>query len=124
MQESAIRAYIKAGSTARPAWPKPLADSDPASLEVRRSGVLVALVSGDAIPDESHRLIELVHFEANLTAMGQPQPSEIQKTATLLMGIAGLRDCGFAGRHSAWILPRRWTRALSRSPRQTGLIGV
>lgn len=90
MQESAIRAYIKAGSTARPAWPKPLADSDPASLEVRRSGVLVVLVSGDAIPDESHRLIELVHFEANLTAMGQPQPSEIQKTATLLMGIAGL----------------------------------
>lgn len=89
-QESAIRAYIKAGSTAQPAWPKPLTDSDTASLEVRRSGVLVALVSGDAIPDESHRLIELVHFEANLTAMGQPQGSEIQKTAKLLMGIAGI----------------------------------
>ncbi len=90
MQESAIRAYIKAGSAAQPPWPKPLTDSDTASLEVRRSGVLVALVSGDAIPDESHRLIELVHFEVNLTAMGQPQASEVQKTARLLEGIAGI----------------------------------
>jgi hypothetical protein len=89
-QEAAIRSYIKAGSAAQPAWPKPLTDSDTASLEVRRSGVLVALVSGDAIPDESHRLIELVHFEVNLTSMGQPQGSEIQKTAKLLMGIAGI----------------------------------
>jgi hypothetical protein len=86
-QESAIRAYIKAGNAAQPAWPKPLTDSDTASLEVRRSGVLVALVSGDAIPDESHRLIELVHFEVSLTAMGQPQASDVQKTAKLLMGI-------------------------------------
>lgn len=89
-QESAIRAYIKAGSAAQPAWPKPLTDSDTASLEVRRSGVLVALVSGDAIPDESHRLVELVHFETNLTSMGQPQGSDIQKTAKLLMGIAAI----------------------------------
>jgi hypothetical protein len=89
-QESAIRAYIKAGSAAQPAWPKPLTDSDTASLEVRRSGVLVALVSGDAIPDESHKLIELVHFEVNLTSMGQPQSSDVQKTAKLLMGIAEL----------------------------------
>ncbi len=80
----------KAGSAAQPTRPKPLTDSDTASLEVRRSGVLVALVSGDAIPDESHRLIELVHFEVNLTAMGQPQSSDIQKTAKLLMGIVEL----------------------------------
>lgn len=90
LQENAIREYIKAGSAAQPAWPKPLTDSDTASLEVRRSGVLVALVSGDAIPDESHRLIEQVHFEVNLTSMGQPQASEVQKTARLLMGIAGI----------------------------------
>jgi hypothetical protein len=89
-QEGAIRAYIKAGSAAQPAWPKPLTDSDTASLEVRRSGVLVALVSGDAVPDESHRLVELVHFEVSLTSMGQPQASDIQKTAKLLMGIAGI----------------------------------
>jgi hypothetical protein len=89
-QESAIRAYLKAGSQAQPPWPKPLTDSDLASLEVRRSGPLVAVVSGDAIPDESHRLIESVHYEADLTAIPQPVESEVEKTSKLLMGIAVL----------------------------------
>jgi len=89
-QEKAIRAYLKAGSQAQPAWPKPLTDSDQASLEVRHSGPLVVLVSGDAIPDESHRLVESVHYEADLTAIPQPVESEVQKTAALLVGIASL----------------------------------
>lgn len=88
--ESKIRDYIKAGSKAQPTWTKPLMDSDLASLEVRRSGPLVILVSGDAIPDESHRLIETVHFNADLVAIPQPTTSEIGKTAQLLMGIAGI----------------------------------
>jgi hypothetical protein len=87
-QEAKIREYIKAGKQAQPAWPKPLADSDVASLEVRRSGPLVALVSGDAIPDESHKLISTVHYEADLTAIPQPSESEVSKTGRLLMGIA------------------------------------
>jgi hypothetical protein len=89
-QEASIRAYIKAGSQAQPPWPKPLTDSDLSSLEVRRSGVLVALVSGDAIPEESHRLLESVHYEANLTSVPQPVESEIRKTSRLLVGIATL----------------------------------
>ena len=87
-QEAAIRAYLKAGSSAQPPWPKPLTDSDQASLEVRRSGVLVALVSGDAIPDESHRLLQSVHYEADLTSIPQPGESEVSKTSRLLLGIA------------------------------------
>ena len=63
-QVDAIRAYLKAGSQAQPPWPKPLTDSDMASLEVRDSGPLVVIVSGDAIPDDSHRLLESVHYEA------------------------------------------------------------
>jgi len=86
--EPKIRDYIKAGSSAQPPWSKPLQESDLASLEVRRSGPLVAIVSGDAIPDESHRLIEMVHYDADLTAIPQPTNSEIKKTAELLMGIA------------------------------------
>ncbi|HEV2487666.1 MAG TPA: DUF6599 family protein [Terracidiphilus sp.] len=89
-QEPRIRAYIQAGSKAQPAWPKPLVDSDLASLEVRRSGPLVVLVSGDAIPDESHKLLEMVHFEADLTKIPQPMDSEVKKTAQLLMGIAAI----------------------------------
>jgi hypothetical protein len=93
-QEAAIRAYLKAGSHAQPAWPKPLTDSDQASLEVRRSGPLVAVVSGDAIPDESHWLLESVHYEASLTSIPQPVESEIEKTGRLLLGITVLSAIG------------------------------
>jgi hypothetical protein len=92
-QESRIRSYIDAGKQAKQApvaWPKPLQDSDLASLEVRRSGPLVALVSGDAIPEESHRLLATVHYEPNLMSIPQPTESEIAKTGRLLTGIAGL----------------------------------
>jgi hypothetical protein len=91
VQEPKIRAYLKAGSQAQPAWPKPLEDSDPASLEVRRSGPLVAIVSGDAIPEESHKLLGMVHYEADIVSIPQPGgESDVSKTAKLLIGIAGL----------------------------------
>ncbi len=93
-QEAAIRDYLKAGSRAQPAWPKPLTDSDQVSLEVRHSGPLVALVSGDAVPDDSHRLLESVHYEADLTAIPQPVESDVEKTSQLLMGIAVLSVIG------------------------------
>jgi hypothetical protein len=89
-QEARIRAYIRAGGQAQPPWPKPLAESDQASLEVRRSGPLVALVSGDAIPEESHKLLAMVHFETDLTSIPQPTESEVVRTGKLLMGIAAL----------------------------------
>jgi hypothetical protein len=90
-QEAKIRAYIKAGSAAQPAWPKPLQDSDASSIDVHRSGPLVALVSGDAIPDESRKLLGMVHFEADLTTIpAPPGESDVSKTAKLLMGIVVL----------------------------------
>lgn len=89
-QEEKIRQYLKAGSKAQPPFAKALQNSDQASLEVRRSGPLVVIVSGDAIPDESHRLIEMVHYDANLTAIPGGGKSQIQMTSELLMGIAGL----------------------------------
>ncbi len=95
-QETAIRAYIKAGAQAQPVWPKPLQDSDLASLEVRRSGPLVALVSGDAIPDESHKLLALVHYESDITSIPQPTDSEVAKTGRLLLGIFTLCLIGAA----------------------------
>jgi hypothetical protein len=89
-QEEKVRAYLAARSKAQPPFPKPLLDSDKASLEVRSSGPLVAIVSGDAIPDESHRLVELVHYAANLTGIPGGGPSQIEMTGELLMGIASL----------------------------------
>ncbi len=92
----AIRAYLKAGSHAQPPWTKPLTASDVASLEVKDSGPLVAIVSGDAIPEESHRLLESVHYEADLTAIPQPVESEIARTGRLLLGITVLSAVGAA----------------------------
>lgn len=88
-QESRIREYIKAGTNAQPAFPKPLTDSDQASLEVRRSGPVVVLVSGDAIPNESHRLLQTVHYQSQLISLPQGE-SEVSKTGKLLFGIATL----------------------------------
>ncbi|MGP8269548.1 MAG: DUF6599 family protein [Terracidiphilus sp.] len=92
--ETKIRDYIKlgsgAGSKAQPPWPKPLQDSGQASLGVRRSGPLVAVVSGDAIQDESQRLLATVHFESDLTSIPQPTESEVAKTGKLLLGIFAL----------------------------------
>jgi len=90
VQEASIRAYIAAGKKAQPPWPKPLQDSDLASIEVRRSGPLVALVSGDAIPEESHKLLAMVHYESDLMSVPQPTDSEVNKTGRLLLGIAYL----------------------------------
>jgi hypothetical protein len=89
-QEKKIRDYIKAGKAAQPAFPKPLQDSDQVSLEVTRSGPIVALVSGDAIPDESHKLLAQVHYSPDLISLPQSRPSEVQKTAQFLMGVATL----------------------------------
>jgi len=89
-QEKRIRDYLKAGTGAQPAFTKALQDSDQASLEVRRSGPMVALVSGDAIPDESHKLLSQVHYSAELTSMPQPHESEVSKTSRFLMGVASL----------------------------------
>ena len=89
-QEKMIRDYVKAGKGAQPAFTKALEDSDQASLEVRRSGPIVALVSGDAIPNESHKLISQVHYSADLTSMPQPHESEVSKTSRFLMGVASL----------------------------------
>jgi hypothetical protein len=89
-QETRIRDYIKAGNKAQPPWPKPLTDSDAASIEVRRSGPLVAIVSGDAIPDESHKLLAMVHYDSEITSIPQQTESEVAKTGKLLVGIVTL----------------------------------
>ena len=95
-QETRIREYIQAGKQAGkpggggqapPGWTKPLADSDLVSLEVRRSGPLLAVVAGDAIPEESHKLLAMVHYETDLLSIQQPGESEVAKTGKLLLGI-------------------------------------
>lgn len=94
--ENKVRSFIKAGNSPQQPWPKPLAESDQASLEVRRSGPLVALVSGDAIPDESHKLLAAFHYDADLISVPQSGESEVNKTGKLLLGIVTLVLIGSA----------------------------
>uniref|UniRef100_E6QK46 Uncharacterized protein n=1 Tax=mine drainage metagenome TaxID=410659 RepID=E6QK46_9ZZZZ len=94
-QEKLITAYLHSGNPQ--SLTKPLQDSNPAAIEVKRSGPLVALVSGDAIRDESHRLLALVHYDADISAIpGSGGPTEVQKTARLLLGIMSLVAVMFA----------------------------
>ena len=48
-QEQAISAYLKAGNSPQHPFTKPLLDSNQTALEVKRTGPLVAIVSGDPI---------------------------------------------------------------------------
>jgi hypothetical protein len=90
VQEQGIAAYLKAGNTPQHPFTKPLQDSNPAAIEVRRVGPLVAIVSGDAITDEAHKLLLSIHYEADMSPIpGQPN-NEIQKTAQLLVAIITL----------------------------------
>jgi hypothetical protein len=91
VEETQIRAFIdgckKAGKQTQAGWPKALQDSDLVSLEVKRSGPLVAVVAGDAVPDESHKLLAAVHYEADLMSIPQSGESDASKLAKLLLGI-------------------------------------
>jgi hypothetical protein len=93
-QEKTIRAFVEACKRAdkqtQAGWPKPLQDSGLAALEVRRSGPLVALVSGNAFTDDSHKLLASVHYESELTSLQQEGESEVLKTGKLLWGITVL----------------------------------
>ena len=60
--EKQIGAYLKAGSQAQPPWPKALQDSDHRTLAVRSTGPLVAVVSGEAPPDETRKLLDSVFY--------------------------------------------------------------
>jgi hypothetical protein len=95
-QAKVIANYLKAGDGPGHVFTKPLKDSNLATLEVRRSGPLVAVVSGDAIPDEAHKLITTVHFDAESSQIPGGGDTEVQKTAKLLVAIITLVAVMFA----------------------------
>ena len=89
-QEKAISAYLKAGNSPQHPYTKLLQDSNPTAIEVRRSGPLVAIVSGDPIADDAHKLLQSVHYEADISALPGARNNEIQKTARLIVAIITL----------------------------------
>jgi len=89
-QAKAISDYLRAGNTPQHPFTKPLQDSNPTVLEVRRSGPLVALVSGDPIQDEGRKLLTSVHFDADMSPIPGGGDTDVQKTVKLFIGIITL----------------------------------
>ena len=94
---------------------------DAASLEVRRSGPLVAIVSGDAIPEESHKLLATVHYDSQIISVPQPTVSEVAKTGQLLLGIVTLVIVGQRGDPAGAVSGWR-PGAVPHRTRQAGLV--
>lgn len=86
-QEKLISDYIHAGNTPQHPWTKPLQDSNPTVVAVRRSGPLVAIVSGDPIKDDAMKLLQSVHYEVEMSAIPGSPTNEIQNYAHLILGI-------------------------------------
>jgi hypothetical protein len=90
-QQQAIQALLKSGNSPQAAWPQPLAESNEGSIQVRRSGPLLAITSGGFSLDEAHKLLNSINYTADIT-WNHPEGyvSEAAKTARLLLGIASL----------------------------------
>jgi hypothetical protein len=85
-----IDAFLKAGNT-QSTWPQALAESHPGSLLTRRSGPLVAVVSGSLPPATAHKLLNQINYQADVV-WNNPQGyiSDGSKVARLILGIFAL----------------------------------
>jgi hypothetical protein len=94
----AIESFLKAGNT-QSTWPQPLAESRAGSLLSRRSGPIVAVVSGYLPPETAQKLLNQVNYQADVV-WNNPHGyiSEGSRVARLLIGVITLAGilCGAA----------------------------
>ncbi len=85
-----IDAFLKAGNT-QATWPQPLAESRPSSILTRRSGPIVAVVSGSLPAPIAHKLLNQINYQADVV-WNNPQGyiSDGSKVARLILGIFAL----------------------------------
>lgn len=85
-----IDAFLKAGNT-QSTWPQPLAESRPESLLTRRSGPIIAIVSGSLPADVAHKLINQINYQADIV-WNNPKGyiGDGSKVARLILGIFAL----------------------------------
>ena len=85
-----IDAFLKAGNT-QAAWPQALAESISGSLLTRRSGPIVAVVSGSLPAATAHKLLNQINYQADVV-WNNPSGyvSEGSKVARLILGIFAL----------------------------------
>ncbi len=88
---AAAQNYLKAGNSTQNSWTQALGSSNQAALQVRRSGVLVAVTSGDFSAAEVQSVLGNLHYEANVT-WNNPKGyiSDASKMGRLVVGIFAL----------------------------------
>jgi hypothetical protein len=90
-RERAIQGYFASRGKGQYPWTPTLADSNPAAIQSRRSGPLVAVVSGSFSADAAQQLSQRVHYEVNMT-MGNRSKyvPDTAKVAQIILGVAAL----------------------------------
>jgi hypothetical protein len=85
-----IEGYLKAGN-GKSAWPQALAESRPDSLLTRRTGPIVAVISGSLPAALAHKLLNQINYQADVV-WNNPQGyiSDGSKVARLILGIFAL----------------------------------
>ena len=90
--------FLKAGNT-HSTWPQALVESRPGALLARRSGPIIAVVSGSLPDGTAHKLLNQVNYQADVV-WNNPNGyiSDGSKVARLLIGIITLAGilCGAA----------------------------
>lgn len=87
-REKAIADFFKAGNQKQNPWPQALAESNPLALIVRRTGPLVVITTGGLFDRQAKELAGRVYYQADISTLpGSTQPSEVSKTAKLIIGI-------------------------------------
>jgi hypothetical protein len=93
-----IDAFLKAGNT-QSTWPQALVESRPGSILTRRSGPIVAVVTGSLPDGTAHKILNQVNYQADVV-WNNPNGyiSDGSKVARLLVGIITLAGilCGAA----------------------------
>lgn len=96
-REHAIQSFFAAhgeaqnATAAQNSWTPELADSNPAAIQSRRSGPLVAVTSGSFSADAAQQLLQSVHYEVNLTAGNRTSyVPDTTKVAQIILGVAFL----------------------------------
>lgn len=95
-KQHAIQAYFashgaSAGKPGQPQypWTQALAESNPAALQTRRSGPLLAITSGSFTADVARNLLQRVHYEVNLTVGNYSRyVPDTAKIAQLIISVA------------------------------------
>jgi len=88
-REHAMQRFFRSHGSARNPWTQALADSNPAAIQSRRSGPLVAVTSGGFSAGAAQQLLQRVHYEVDLTMAHRARyVPDTAKVAQIIIGVA------------------------------------